>query len=266
MANIQLTSATQAILTVKYNGTTLTISDGTSTYARALSSQNMTIDTIGDNDDGRYYDEIMYNIKIWSGGNRNTGTLVCDLEAINEKFVDKTGTHYFYVASGGSITFELSNNGIYDYYAYTNDGAFVQNPIVKDVEFQFGKLNDEIVNDIIYNYYKNNDTNNFQASEPYTDTTLTEVIKAEIDLDKISKLATVELLKTLVFRANARRAHFCTFNTQTGIDRELFDIINIRHPRLRNRFTTMTSKKWVVVDVGLDGSNMQTTITAVELL
>jgi hypothetical protein len=210
----------------------------------------------------------LYYARIWSGGDRSAGTLVCDLESINEIPTDKTGTHYFteYVRGAGDITFELSNKGIYDYYAYASDGEFSQNPIDKDAEFQFGKLNDEIVNDIIYNYYKNSDTGNMQETVNYTDTTLDETIEQEIELDKISELATVALLKTLVFQCNKRRAHFCTLNTQTGIDREIFDIINIRHPRLRNRFADMTSKKWVVVGVDFDGSNMQTILTAVELL
>ena len=270
MANLNLTSNEQVKLTVKYDGTTVTISDGTATFSENVTSRNMTLDTIMAYDANTMTDGTLFNMKIWSGGDRNTGTLVLDLEAINEKFVDKSGNHYFteYDAGGAGdgITFELSDEGIYDYYATTEDEEFTKNPIVEN-SFKLQKSTDTLVNSLIANYYYNNDTSNSQTQETFTDTTLPTTIESTYELTKISDPDTVDKLKDVVFDTKGFRAYECSFQTiSSSMIHEIFDIINIRHPLLQNLFTDMTSKKWIITSVEVDTESMLTTITAVELI
>jgi len=55
---------------------------------------------------GYNFNGSIYYIKIWSGGDRNTGTLVCNLVGGLDNPIDKTGTHYFTksVSGAGDIT------------------------------------------------------------------------------------------------------------------------------------------------------------------
>ena len=265
---MKLTSENKAKLTVKYNGTNVVISDGTNTFTEVVTSRNFTLSKLMSNGVHDDLDGKLFNFKAWSGGDRNTGTLVCDLVASDNKFVDKTKRHYFTksVASGGDITFQLSNTGIYDFYATTLNNDF-QSPTILDGSFTMGKVSDELVNKIIARYYYNNDTGNSQSSTTYSDSTLSTTFEVEPQLTKLNSETVVGYLKSVWFGANATRAIACVFDSNsTALGLELFDVINVRHPLLRNRFTDMTTKKWLVVGLTLDTAYMITTITVIELL
>ena len=183
----------------------------------------------------------------------------------NEKIYDTTGTRA--VTLNGTITYSLAGGGIYEYGAWVTNDEFVNMPIVEG-SFTYGKVTDEIANKIIANYYKNNDTGNTQATATYTDSTysLSNTLEKEIEFNLVSDATTLGYIKTIMLKTHGKKAYYTKFSTgSSGIDLELFDIINVRHPLLRNVFT-MNTKKWLVVDLEFDTTTMQTTITAVELL
>jgi len=187
-----------------------------------------------------------------------------DVRAVNEKPVDTTGNRYLTVT--GTVTYDLADYGIFDYYAIASDGVYSKVPIIRD-SFRFMKCTDALVNKMIANHYYNNDTGNSQSTSTYTDTTLPNTIEKTYSLDKISDSTTVGYLKDIIFDTNAIRANQCVFQTNSAaMHLELFDIVNIRHPLLRNRFADMTTKKWIITSVEVDTECMLTTITAVELL
>jgi len=190
--------------------------------------------------------------------------IMLDIRFRDEKPVDITDTRC--VSSTGTLTYELNNQGIYAYYATHEDGEFTKMPILKD-SFRFEKITDELVNDIKANYYKNNDTNNHQSTYEDTDTTLSKVVEKEINLDFISDATTVEALSDLMFAANAKRAYVAQYDTNMcGIGLDMFQVINLRHELIRNIFTDMNNKKWVVCGIKSSVNPLKLTLTAVELL
>lgn len=256
---MKLTSNTKASLTVKYDGTTVTISDGTSTYTEEVSARNFTLSKIMGNGEFDNLDGTLYEFKVLEDDE-----LVFNLAGSDGLPIDTSKNTY--LTESGTITYSLSNKGIFDYYATTTDEEFDTLTINRDTG-TLSKLTDELVNKIIARYYFNNDTGNSQDSETYTDTTLSKTIESEIDFDKISDVDTLDALTEIMLDANAKRAYCFEFQSgASSIGIELFDIINIRHPILRNIFSDMTSKKWIICGLNTDTKNLTTTITAVELL
>jgi len=133
--------------------------------------------------------------------------------------------------------------------------------------FSFQKITDELANDIIANYYKNNDTLNFQATATNSNSLIDRTITKEIDLNYIADSTTADALIALMLDANSKRAYVCKFDTGScGVGLDMFHAINVRHPLIRGIFTDMTSKKWIVCGLESSVNPFKITVTAIELL
>jgi len=148
---MKLTSENKAKLTVKYNGTNVVISDGTDTFTKAVSARNFTMSKIMGNGVHDDLDGKLFNFKIWSGGDRNTGTLVCDLVGKDDAPLDLTGTHTFTetLDVSGSIVYEdkpksLPSEALNMFSDYLG-GA-------KEIRFWNKALDEDEINQHVYNY------------------------------------------------------------------------------------------------------------------
>jgi len=187
-----------------------------------------------------------------------------NLKSVNEKLVDTMGVYKF--TETGTIAYSLSDKGTYDLYATTTSEEFNEMQILED-SFSFNKITDELANEIIANYYKNNDTLNYQATNTDSNSLIDRTITKELDLSYIADSTTADALIALMLDVNSKRAYVCKFDTGAcGIGLDMFHAINVRHPLIRGVFTDMTSKKWIVCGLESSINPFKITVTAVELL
>jgi len=267
---MKLTSENKAKLTVKYNGTNVVISDGTNTFTEVVTSRNFTLSKLMSNGVHDDLDGKLFNFKAWSGGDRNTGTLVCDLRSIDEIPTDLTKTHYFTetLAAGGSITYELENQGIFDFNASAKDDEFITMPIIHGT-FELLKEQDETYTKLVSNFRRSNVNGQYQESDPDTDnTTIDATITKTHNLDTIKDLTTVQTRGNLLLGINARVPRGCEFETMaTGLHIREHQIVNVRHPILRGAMgaTAMLAGKWIVLQIQKNQNPMTVTITAIQV-
>lgn len=255
---------------ITFDGTYITFSDGTSTVpSDDASGENITLSCIGASSTDFIHDRLtfngdIYSIKIWDGGDRDTGTLVLNFVAKNGAYGDSSNN---YNLEGVDITLTKPHpQVVYNYNASIENEKFDDMPIIKN-SIIIENMNDEIINNILFHYHRNNDTLNFQAHNEYQDTTLPLEVQKEYELKRISDLTTVGLLKDIIFMARAHGAIICKFKTNiAGLHTELFDIINIRNYYLMGMFSNSHLKKWLVIGKKYNIAEMTLTITAVELL
>lgn len=194
----------------------------------------------------------------------SSGNVMVNIQAYNETITDITNTYA--ITEYGTILYSIDEKYIFDYYATTTGGEFDRIPILKD-GFKLYKSTDDIKNKINANYYFNNDTLNPQTTTTYTDTTLSTTHEITMDFDKTSDATTVGYIKDVIFDTVARRAWEVQFKTTiSALAFEIFDIVNIRHPLLRNVFSSIDTKKWIITSVEFETGEPYIIITAVELL
>ncbi len=145
--------------------------------------------------------------------------------------------------------------------------SWVENPIANG-SFSLSKQSEDIITDVTVNYFKNS-RGDYQAITNTTDNTYhAEVIADIFDYDYTKDSATAIIYRDFLLNRLAKRHYMTTFKTYiNAIHVEMWDIINIRHPILAGIFTTatMNAKEWVVLNVSIDTSTMEVTVTAIEV-
>lgn len=117
--------------------------DDVSYGQRTTTDGSWTIDQIGYGTIN-YLDASVRSIKIWSGGDRNTGTLECDLVGKDDAPLDLTGNYTFtkYVSGAGDITY--SDNLLRYYKGIISDKRNEDNQVVLEIENDTAKLEKQI--------------------------------------------------------------------------------------------------------------------------
>mgnify|MGYP006971710911 CR=1 FL=1 len=148
------------------------------------------------------------------------------------------------------------------------DDSWVENPMVEE-SFKLVKQTEDIVTDVTVDYYKDANSSNYQSFTNDTDTSYHAEVIANIFNDDFTKDTTTAIVyRDFLLDRLAKRHYVASFTTFiNGIHIELWDIINIRHPIIEGIFTetVMNAKEWLVLDVSLDTSSMEITVTAIEV-
>lgn len=147
MESIILTSGQTTRLNIKYDGSEIIISDGTTLFSSSLVTQSLSLNTIGDNLNNLFYSGIINNIKVWDNGFSSSGDFVFDLRAKNDNPVDITDNYT--LSSSGTITYINKNISLptsqLDMYVNYLGGA-------KEVRFWNHVLDEDEINQHVYNY------------------------------------------------------------------------------------------------------------------
>ena len=102
-----------------------------------------------------------------------------------------------------------------------------------------------------------------------TDTTyISDAYQTTVPHDYTSDTATAELYRDFIIERKKRKFWSCKFKTfLNGVQLEINDVINVRHPVLSGVFgsSTANAKKWVVFSINMALGAYEIEVEAVEL-
>jgi len=155
---------------------------------------------------------------------------------------------------------------------YPDLGYYAQH-LIKENSFKLSLLpTSELANDLTVNYFKNNQSNEYQkTSNAYDSTSKGDYGTHEYqeNLDYISDGTTAGYLRDDLLYKKKQKWYKVQFATWTNAANKLEgDIINVRHPILDEGImltANMKLARWQIVDIEPDMNNQEITITAIIL-
>jgi len=155
---------------------------------------------------------------------------------------------------------------------YPDLGYYAQH-LIKENSFKLSLLpTASLANDLTVNYYKNNQSNEYQKTSNTTDSTSIAdygTHEYQENLDYISDETTAEALRDDLLYKKKQKWYKAQFTTWTNAANKLEgDVINIRYPILDNGIMTSANMKlarWQIIDIEPDMNSQEITITAIIL-
>lgn len=175
---------------------------------------------------------------------------------------NKWSVKAFDASAGFSAT-----NYIFSHDTGTTAGKFDNHPIAEN-SLTIERISQDFFNDLKIRYAPHFELNEMQNLKEISDTSIFSEIKTqEITNDNIIDPDTMDLYSAILIHQKALRPFKVNFKTfLNGLEVELWDVINIRHPRISQLFSPLeTHKKWLVTRLDYDFSSMEIEITAIEL-
>ena len=169
-------------------------------------------------------------------------------------------------AFNSSAAFSATNY-IFDADTGTTAGEFDNHPILEN-SLTIERVSSDFFNDLKIRYAPHFEIDDLQNLKEVSDVSIfTELKPQEITNNNIMDPSTMDLHSAILLHQKALRPFQTRFKTfLNGLEVELWDVINVRHPRISQLFSPLEdSKKWLVVGLNYDFSNMEIEITAVEL-
>ncbi|MDD5464512.1 MAG: hypothetical protein PHP62_05160, partial [Candidatus Moranbacteria bacterium] len=158
-------------------------------------------------------------------------------------------------------------NYIFDSDAGVTAGEFDDHPMVEN-SLSIERISSDFYNDMKIEYAPNFALDEYENLKEVSDISIFTDLKTQtIENPNIMDPDTMDLYSAILIHQKALRPFKVTFKTfLNGLEVELWDVINVRHPRISQLFSPLEeSKKWLVVGLNYDFSNMEIEITAVEL-
>jgi len=155
---------------------------------------------------------------------------------------------------------------------YPDLGYYAQHPIIED-SFKITLLpTSGLANDLTVNYYKNEQSGEFQATSNTTDATSKAKYgthEFQENLKYIADKTTAEALRDDLLYKKKEKWFKCEFRTWTNAsNKSEGDVINIRHPVLDNGIFTnanMNNRRWQILGIEHSMNDQEITITAIIL-
>ena len=148
-----------------------------------------------------------------------------------------------------------------------NSNFFTQHPIIRD-SFSIQKANNKIINDITINYAKSWNDEYTRTINSSDTSFVSSDYKVTENHDFTADTATATVWRDFILLRGKRKYWTVSFKTfMNGIQLELFDIINIRHPIINGLFggTEENVKKWVVYSIVHSLGPYEITVKTTEL-
>ena len=195
------------------------------------------------------------------------GSAMLDIKSINEKITDTTGNKS--LTEAGTITYSLSDQGIYDYHSAVVDDEYSHLPILGLPKFP--KDNTMLFTKLVQNYNVSNISGKYNSSDTDTNTTyVSRTITKEVNIDFIADDTTIGTRATLMLKLYARLPRVADiYSSVAAIHHEKGDVINVRSPVLNNGIyshAAMIAKKWFVIDKSFDTERQKYRLRHMELL
>tara|TARA_Y100000310_G_C20701999_1_gene830838 strand:+ start:1020 stop:3269 length:2250 start_codon:yes stop_codon:yes gene_type:complete len=156
---------------------------------------------------------------------------------------------------------------VFNFDPAVSGGSFTQHPIIRD-SFSIQKTNNKLVNDITINYAKSWNDEYVKTVNSSDTTYVSSDYKVTENHDFTSDQATAEGWRNFILLRGKRKYWTVSFKTfMNGMQLELFDIINIRHPIINGLFggSEENKKKWVVYSIVHSLGPYEITVKATEL-
>ena len=281
MTLTRITTATVLVLTFR-DINAVTIATAAAAYTDAPTGGGNSFLTLGTRRDGVYpFDGKMKEIRLWNDYRISTEITANLYKILTGNQTNLVG--YWRLDEGALTTvYDITtyeNNGTIDTgctwstgSTYPDLGYYAQH-LIKENSFKLSLLpTSELANDLTVNYFKNNQSNEYQKTSNTADATSKANYGAheyQENLDYISDLTTAEALRDDLLYKKKQKWYKVQFTTWTNAANKLEgDIINVRHPILDGGIMTSANMKlarWQIVDIEPDMNSQEITITAIIL-